>query len=480
MEDAGRPISPTVHPRTRPEAEDYAMKNRSTGDWFRHDGKNIESAAPPPVRLPSRQGKEISVKMKTSPEAEWFQHKAEAPGTETPPKNPSPVKARPQDQQVVQQISDKVQGKEEGWAKYEENQNYYSPRPKDRITAAGADEYKSTNEKASVDWYNHDSTTSDQPQAKHRVNTPQAEENYQKARGNKDWFGHDSTVDGSLVPQPGSRVHTSDAQGYLDRNRAGATADWYTHEHKNGSPTKSPPFSPRGGSSAEKNNKTWHNSENWFNHDDNKGYHDPAPAGKGNSSDEMRAKSRGDQMNSVMHQEGNKGYYAAKPNAKVKPEAQSNAQKADGSMKNYLDQKGNEGYESTRPNPKVKAEAKETFEKNKGSMGEFMIGHGAPPDRKEPKQRVKTEAQQYAERNKGTTGTLFSNYGQESQSPQYASRVKPEASQYAERNRGTLGPIMSQFASASVSDRPVPKVRGDLARDMRERNQGTVGLLQMD
>ena len=51
MAAPGQPHTPTIHPRTRPEAEDVALRMRATNDWFRHDGKNIEHAPPPPVRL---------------------------------------------------------------------------------------------------------------------------------------------------------------------------------------------------------------------------------------------------------------------------------------------------------------------------------------------------------------------------------------------------------------------------------------------
>ena len=51
MAAPGQPPTPTIHPRTRPEAEDVALRMRATNDWFRHDGKNIEHAPPPPVRL---------------------------------------------------------------------------------------------------------------------------------------------------------------------------------------------------------------------------------------------------------------------------------------------------------------------------------------------------------------------------------------------------------------------------------------------
>ncbi len=49
MRTAGRPVSPTVHPRTKPEAEEFAQQSRKTNDWFRHDEKNAE---PPPPGKP--------------------------------------------------------------------------------------------------------------------------------------------------------------------------------------------------------------------------------------------------------------------------------------------------------------------------------------------------------------------------------------------------------------------------------------------
>ena len=55
MPEPGAPHTPTVAPRTRPEAEENALKGRATNDWFRHDGKNVESPPGAHVRLASRQ-----------------------------------------------------------------------------------------------------------------------------------------------------------------------------------------------------------------------------------------------------------------------------------------------------------------------------------------------------------------------------------------------------------------------------------------
>ena len=51
MRTPGRPVEATVHPRTRPEGEEIARRNRTENDWFRHDGKNVEPPPPGHVRL---------------------------------------------------------------------------------------------------------------------------------------------------------------------------------------------------------------------------------------------------------------------------------------------------------------------------------------------------------------------------------------------------------------------------------------------
>ena len=64
MHTAGRPASPTIHPRTKPEANEFASKNRATGDWFRHDGKNVEVDPTPPQRLQGHVAPEVAEKNK--------------------------------------------------------------------------------------------------------------------------------------------------------------------------------------------------------------------------------------------------------------------------------------------------------------------------------------------------------------------------------------------------------------------------------
>ena len=40
------------------------MRNRGTGDWFRHDGKNVEKQAQPPQRLQGPVAPEVAEKYK--------------------------------------------------------------------------------------------------------------------------------------------------------------------------------------------------------------------------------------------------------------------------------------------------------------------------------------------------------------------------------------------------------------------------------
>lgn len=59
---AGQPPTPTLHPRTRPEANEWALKMRKTNDWFRHDGGNVEERKRLPRKLQSEKAHEIADK----------------------------------------------------------------------------------------------------------------------------------------------------------------------------------------------------------------------------------------------------------------------------------------------------------------------------------------------------------------------------------------------------------------------------------
>ena len=84
MNTPGRPHSPTMHHRTRPEGEEVAKKMRATHDWFRHDGKNIEEQHAPIERLTNEEASKIAAKNKGDSE-NWYGHDM----------TPTPLQVRP-------------------------------------------------------------------------------------------------------------------------------------------------------------------------------------------------------------------------------------------------------------------------------------------------------------------------------------------------------------------------------------------------
>ncbi len=74
MPEPGEPHNPMQGMRTKPEASDFAMKNKVTSDWFRHDGKNAEAPRAGILRLLTKQAQDIAQKDKS--ENEWFDHQA--------------------------------------------------------------------------------------------------------------------------------------------------------------------------------------------------------------------------------------------------------------------------------------------------------------------------------------------------------------------------------------------------------------------
>lgn len=100
----GRPYEPTIHPRTKPEAAEYALRDRAMGDWFRHDGKNIER--PPPAA--PRNGcsilaQEFATKARGDA-AVWFKHDPRAPPDPRPaPRCPS-AEAKNAHEKVLAQL----------------------------------------------------------------------------------------------------------------------------------------------------------------------------------------------------------------------------------------------------------------------------------------------------------------------------------------------------------------------------------------
>jgi hypothetical protein len=115
----GRPVEPTLHPRTRPEANDYALKNRQTSDWFRHDAVTMAAAAArgrPPC----------------SPTGEWLTHNP----SDAAPEKPHPGRRRCTTNES-KAIHDRVYGRQEAWFKHDDNRDYVDPTPADRGSVSG-------------------------------------------------------------------------------------------------------------------------------------------------------------------------------------------------------------------------------------------------------------------------------------------------------------------------------------------------------
>ena len=144
MQAPGRPASPTIHRRTRPEGQEVAKKMRGTNDWFRHDGRNIEEQTLPPSRLTMPIANEIAAKNKKDSE-KWYGHDM----TPTPmePRQPQPIqspKVKANDPAAKENYK-KVAGTEEPWYKFEENHEYHTPRVQNRLTGSGSVENKNRN-----------------------------------------------------------------------------------------------------------------------------------------------------------------------------------------------------------------------------------------------------------------------------------------------------------------------------------------------
>ncbi len=475
----GRPHSPTIHPRTRPEATEYAAKMRGTNDWFRHDGKNVEKADRPPPRLQTRNAKDIATKNKGEPD-QWFQHNSQNEAQAVAPPRCPTAESR--------KYHDKIYGKEEAWYKHEENRDYFSPRGVERLAPYGpSHDIKEKNVKAdTMDWYKHEHAPGEKgksTQPKHRTPSKNAEENERKLQGRPgtpEWFTHNPAAENGAAPdmaQTGSpfRLTHPEAGDYQDRNRHGSAADWYQHS---ATPEPQTCNSPRRVTSKEGEDiaKCLGNvSENWFDYEANKAYRDQAPGVKGSTAArEMVAKSRGDEMEHILTMSNMGGSPSAEP--RVKPEAQEIAQKnIQGLMDKYLKQDRNRDYASPRPAPRVKPEAEQTFEKNKGIMSECMGGYPDAPAKKDVR-RVKPEAEDIAKRNKGLVDKVITGELAPSKSSGFSRAVKAEAVHNMQRNQGTLKNLMESYGELQVSGRPVPRLNTTAAKEIAEKNKGTLDI----
>lgn len=218
MPEPGVPVSPTHGMRTKPEASEFAMKNKATSDWFRHDGKNAESPPAAASRLSTKQAQDIAQKYKS--ENEWFDHQANGAAGGNKQSDSAHGRCRTAE---ARKNADKIGGKEEEWYRHDRNSNYSAPRPKSRTQNEGTN-IKEKLVAESGEWYRHDVKNANGyiPQkAKQRIPTAQSQENFNRMMptGTPSWADYERKPDEVESMRPASRLTAPESGEYLDRNR---------------------------------------------------------------------------------------------------------------------------------------------------------------------------------------------------------------------------------------------------------------------
>ena len=468
MRTPGRPPSPTIHPRTKPEAEEYAVKNRQTNDWFRHDGKNVVlDPKPLPKTGFNRLAAEIAVKGRGTA-SDWFQHTHDPVPEKVPVRCPT---------QSARGNHDKIYGKDEPWYKHEENRMYHDPIAKPRLTEVVAFDIKEKNgtDQAML-WYKG-SATEPEKVKKRTGPLPYASENKEKLHPStkSTWIEHKSEVTED-PNRPVPRVKTSDADEYLHRNRDGFAAEWFGHNTS--SNEESYPCGPRVNSQEglQIANRQGKLSDNWFSHDDCQDYSPPdahircATA----SARGILQSSQGHTMKQLFNYEDNRNYSSPRKPIKAKYAAEEFAHKSiQGLVNKVLNHEENVGYESNRPAARIKPEAEEIAKRNKGNMGDCFQGYPPPPLSK-PRARAPPPDNEDSE-NKLNLSRLIVEYGKLPLSDRKQARVKPEAGDFAERNRGTIHQTLTDYGKHAPDAQPAMRVKSNDAHEYAMRNRGTVG-----
>ena len=114
----GRPAEPTIHQaRTRPEATDFALKNRVTNDWFRHDSTTMKVAAVATnYSRPKSTGEWLAMADDKVPVIQKRYHSKQA-----------------------EAAHDRIQGNQEAWFKHDDNRHYVDPTRADRGSSAAVE-----------------------------------------------------------------------------------------------------------------------------------------------------------------------------------------------------------------------------------------------------------------------------------------------------------------------------------------------------
>ncbi len=486
MRTAGRPASPTTHPRTKPEAEDFAVKNRTTNDWFRHDGKNIEPPAPVVPKVPTDTAKQAAAKNKGHG-ADWYKHDEGKEPRENlngqtmigKPSSHKPKGPRCRGDEAIK-IHDKIYGKEEAWYKFEENKDFVDPLPKSRLGTPGAEEYKEKihGKGAENDWYMHEHKNDSYipPAPKGRTPTKQGFQIKEKmqGKGTPDWYVYDhKKQNGALngdtpIAMRPNRLTSPDAEEYYERNKKGSASDWYSHEQRNGSVTTPDPVlsprltTPEGQANARKFSGE---SGDWFNHEANRNYTDPAGPDRCPSAaaKHSRMQNTGSEMHRILS-----------PTSEVSNGHDTTDFTDKGLMSKILDQNENQNYASPRAGPRIKPEAAANAAKNRGMMQDSMQGYLDTP-RKHGVRRIKPEGQAAAMKNSGSVDQLLSSYGSQEPSTTRSNTraVTGDGLQYAEKNKNCeMQKLMGSYGQLEISGRPVPRLQSSEAHANARRWQG--------
>ena len=397
--------------RLKPEAAENMTRLQATNDWFVHDGRT-----PPSPPTPSRPPSSAHRTQREGDPDQWYSHPHHVNG-EADLRGTTPGKKKPANRCSSDEAKKnfaKIKGTKESWYRHDENLEY-NERPRSRLTERSAINNKEKIAgRYSVDWYSHDEKqrqTYTPPKPKTRTTTQTAESNATRLRptGTPGWASYDKP-DGGAKVKPPNRLRLQGETDFVSKNRKGNTKEWYKHDHKTEHRVSTPTriTSPEGQMNAAKFKQE---SSNWFNHDANRNYYDPAPSPRVKSSmaKAMMMKNRG-QEDDFLKLEG-----VTVTNGATTP--------------NGINGNGHMNGNGSPGSPEM-ARLNLAFTETTISSPETPTKHP----------RVSSDGAAYAQRNKGTLNVLRLGEQVENGNHGFSSpRIKsPEAHQHMMRERGTI------------------------------------------
>lgn len=454
----GRPCQPTIHPRTRPEAEDYALKNRSTNDWLRHDGRNVDQLPSKPLRVTTKLAQEIATRSRGLTD-NWFEHNPNAP------LDPRP---RPK---CSEEIRDKVYGREEAWFKHDDNQNYFVP-PKARIGTPAGLEVKTRHENRdqTLDWYRFEHDSDD----RYEYRAPVAKtgplnyvtKNARKIQG-QDVIPLWSKYNPKANERPKSRLTMKEATEICLRDRTGTADEWFGHN----SQLDGDDCGFNGAEETRTGSNIWGSEEQ--EETPNRASKYVSPEAKA-----TMEKSKGVDMQRLLQMVA-AGSEGPANGRKVRPEAEEIFNKSvHGMMKTVFDHSSNKDYQSPRPCPRaIRPEAQSTFEKNKGVMSDCLQGYPSVPIKKSVHKARPTDDSHVAKHSGSSVSKTLTGELPDSHRAGAARALKPEGEPYAERNKGTIKQCFENYGRPAPGDQRVPNLRTAEAHEIARRNHGSVDQL---